>query len=292
MDIAELFYRGHWIFRGQADDSWPLSSSLERELSRVGTQHSLAYERAILNGIRLASSSYPECRDLEWDDYLSWLALLQHHGCKTRLVDFTESFYVALYFALRDLPCISDGKSTGVSTVWAISRYFLDREPERLRVHTVTDGCKMRDYELFDIPGKQSWDLANTVISNYQDSLGYESPRGVAYYKPTRLTSRMIAQQGIFLVPLDIGISFQENLFDGLGLQPSEPPTECTDLAVVACALRHRAHIIKIRIPQSYNQDHRTLLSHLKMMNITEATVFPGLDGYARSLNYYAALSK
>ena len=32
---------------------------------------------------------------------LAWLAAMQHYGAPTRLVDFTESFYVALYFAIE-----------------------------------------------------------------------------------------------------------------------------------------------------------------------------------------------
>jgi FRG domain len=50
----------------------------------------------------------------ERDDELEWLALMQHHGAPTRLLDWTKSPYVELFFALEPI------MGADFAAVWAI----------------------------------------------------------------------------------------------------------------------------------------------------------------------------
>jgi hypothetical protein len=76
-------------------------------------------------------------------------------------------------------------------------------------------------------------------------------------FHPTRQTGRLALQQGLFVGPTDITKPFVENInVDGDAL-------------------------LKLTI----EPDVRPLaIEDLRYMNVTEASLFPGLDGFARSL--------
>jgi hypothetical protein len=51
------------------------------------------------------------------DNYFEWLAIMQHYGSPTRLLDFTESIFIATYFAVVE--------SDSDPAICAINRYKL-----------------------------------------------------------------------------------------------------------------------------------------------------------------------
>lgn len=95
------------LFRGQPDVDFPLLPSIARDRRNAGGISILNEER---NLIEMAKFQMPTIfkKDLE---PIELLALLQHHGIPTRLLDVTENSLVALYFACCDEKCIDkDGE--------------------------------------------------------------------------------------------------------------------------------------------------------------------------------------
>jgi hypothetical protein len=92
--LALAIPAGLW-WRGQANSSWPLRPAIMRKPYWKYQEPS----RTIAFRLR-AQTRHHDCP--EWKDTASWLFLMQHYGLETRLLDWTESPLVALYFAVAD----------------------------------------------------------------------------------------------------------------------------------------------------------------------------------------------
>jgi hypothetical protein len=109
-----LWYRGH------AQTGWDLTPKLYRDdYSKV-----LESEDDLRDEFRnLAWPYLHELTAVPQNDW-EWLFLMQHFGMPTRLLDWTESALIALYFALRE----DDPQPDVDAAVWVLSPFRLNHQ--------------------------------------------------------------------------------------------------------------------------------------------------------------------
>ncbi|HLA70592.1 MAG TPA: FRG domain-containing protein [Steroidobacteraceae bacterium] len=124
-EIAEIYSirRGHWdghfIYRGENSSEYSLRPKFGRKLVEPYKAASgkafpaPAHEQPMLTEFKRFAAPHLSTRpEDEWD----WLAIAQHHGLATRLLDWTSNILVAAYFA-----CVRPRKEDAVI-------YVLDTE--------------------------------------------------------------------------------------------------------------------------------------------------------------------
>lgn len=183
---------------------------------------------------------------------------------RPRLLDFTRSFYAAAFFAIEF--------ATRDACIWAINLAVVD-EANDLTVTT-----------------KQALDENNREYNRrVQQVLSRTVPEqpGIMPVEPDRLNERMSIQQGVFLFPTAIEHSLIRNLAvafqavsDALAEHSARSLTADEFLANV---FEHDSpSLVKFVLPRTV---HEEAMRDLVSMNMTANSLFPGLDGFARSLH-------
>ncbi len=164
-------YNGPLWFRGQANETWPLLPNYLR-LSKAPSENSLLV-RFKQNAMMLLSDKPKESFD--------WLFLMQHYGVPTRLLDWSESALVALYFAINE----SKHKKKDAA-LWVL-------KPTQLNINAGIDS-KEKNF----IPSFESDYLKNySVESLQQETTSKLLPMASI---ATRNNDRIQAQLGVFTI--------------------------------------------------------------------------------------------
>jgi hypothetical protein len=134
-----------WLFRGQERSTWNLKPTIEHEPSVRSTRDN----EALLLGDFKTHAQWLLENVPSFDDVPSWLALMRHHGAPTRLLDWSYSLYVALFFACKERPAACEPHAA----LWAVNTSLIEAEARQRAP------CVIADFKApLDLSGKDHFE--------------------------------------------------------------------------------------------------------------------------------------
>jgi hypothetical protein len=253
----------HWIYRGQVKD-WELRTAIERVLLSwaidLSEATSIEFQTIREFRRRIGDPMHAQVHS----DTLFCLALMQHHGAPTRLLDCTYSPFVAASFAIQD------GFVDTAPVIWCFRGKWCEDAARRATKSKQLFEQRNDDRQRTDKTFKPLYQLRPSASSG-SGNRGFVKPENAL-----QLNERLTTQQGVFLCPADLGRGFTDNL-------KAMPGWDSKD------------NVVKLRLKLKKDAAIE-FVRNLKSMNLSFAALFPGMDGFARSIGqqifHYEALAK
>lgn len=236
----ECFYRGH------TQESYKLIPGLYRGVTKIKKRipdDLWDNESDIFYEFRSKAKELHSQNLNDWD----LLFFMQHHGVRTRLLDWTESLAVAIYFALlnydsaKSHPCI-----------WIMNPYKFNEKYHNSR--DLWDPPLLNFYANYDKEGESYSELM--LYENTGDIMPWDEP--IALY-PMRRANRLVTQSGYFTI-------------HGNDSRPIEQ-----------IVTQPKTMLRKVAIPKTAVKSAFAFLEHA---GVNHFTLFPDLDGLSRQINY------
>ena len=247
-----------YVWRGHASTEWVLQPRLHRHVARHLAKSDrgavTAEEEKILGYARHNGWDYLEGRQRS---HLEVLAILQHHGVPTRLLDVTRDPLVSMYFATE--PALDGEGNEADGGLIAIRDPGATVDPDGKTFHP--NGAPYAVWNAPPIDLRITSQRGEFVVSNTT------LPKPAAGSDPLDATA-----------PIGIGLTDPRGAFTGAGLdayfrsyldptKPGRPPKEAVNLAMMVIPAKMR----------------KPLREFLEASGLTAPRIYPDLAGYASS---------
>jgi hypothetical protein len=184
-ELLEVLYADSWkagLGRFRTDFAFRGLEAPEEELltglMRLGDNY------ADLEGHLLRNFRKYAYRDaVPYDSFWNWLALAQHYGLPTRLLDWTFSPFIALHFATEHVERFGSD-----AIIWCVDFIQVKRFlPGRLRAELEEEGANVFTAEML-----------GRVAANFKELDRLAPEPFVAFFEPPSLDQRIVNQFALF----------------------------------------------------------------------------------------------
>jgi hypothetical protein len=179
-----------WAFRGQANADWVLNNAIER----TGfIQQGNGIEARFVAEFQRGASNYLS-KDQTPEHLIEWLALMQHHGAPTRLLDLSWSPFIAAYFAFEFTPVHEDHRVA----IWCLNVSHLRKRSLEILAQEFGDALQENN---------------NLINEKLFQILFYQNNKRLVFpVEPFGMNRRYSLQQSVFLSTGTSEAPFMEQL--------------------------------------------------------------------------------